>query len=235
MKITILGTRGEIPDRLPYHSRRSGILVDDQLLIDLGEKEFLNLNPRWILISHFHPDHAYFIRSGKKEIPETQAKIYAPESCLEVSIPVNILDKKTKIGPYTVIPIPTIHGKYVKTQGYLIKKGKVSFLYTADLIWITKEFHPVIGHVDLVITEASFIEREGMVKKDRETGRIFGHNGVPNIISLVKRFSENVLFVHFGTWFFDNTKEGRKLLKRLGKENNINVIVGYDGLVVDLI
>ena len=59
---------------------QSGILVDNELLIDVGEKSFLNYKPKWILISHFHPDHAYFVRHGRQEVPEVnKAPIYAPE------------------------------------------------------------------------------------------------------------------------------------------------------------
>lgn len=234
MKITILGTRGEIPESLPYHSKHTGILVDDQLLIDLGEKKFLDLNPKWILISHFHPDHAYFVRRKKEEIPAFKAPLYGPEEHPLLQKKVIILNKKTKIGPYTVTPVPTIHGKYVKSQGYLIRKGKYSFLYTADLIWIEKQYHSSINKVDLVITEASFIRKEGMVRKDKSTGKIFGHNGVPNLISLLKRFSDKILFIHFGSWFYRNTKEARKKLVSLGKDKKVHVTVGYDGQSIDL-
>ena len=77
--MTILGTRGEIEASAPYHARHSGILIDDTLLFDLGEKEFLDYNPSYIFITHLHPDHAYFVRSGTS-IPETNAIIYAPEN-----------------------------------------------------------------------------------------------------------------------------------------------------------
>lgn len=232
MKIKVLGTRGEIPESLPYHSKRSGILVDDELLIDLGEKSFLKFQPRWILITHFHPDHAFFVRS-KKEILAIDVPLFAPE------IPprfqnVSLLNKRKKIGPYTIIPIPTHHSKHVKSQAYVIKKGKRSFLYTGDIVWLDKKYHASIGHVDLVITEASFIRKGGMVKKDKITGQLFGHNGVPNLISLLKRFSDQFLFVHFGSWFYKNTNQARKKLKLLGKEHDVHVMVGYDGLQINI-
>ena len=234
MKISILGTRGEISESLPYHSKHSGILIDDDLLIDLGEKSFLKYHPKWILITHFHPDHAYFMRHGKEEIPSTNASIFAPEAPPLVQPIVTLIDKRMEVGPYSITPIPTHHSKHVKSQGYVIKKGDHSFLYTGDLVWINKKYHASIGQVDLVITEASFIRKGGMIKKDHETGQIFGHNGVPNLISLLKPFSKNILFVHFGSWFYEDTKKARKTLFKLGKEHNLHVIVGYDGLIVKL-
>lgn len=229
MKVTILGTRGEIPDSLPYHSKHTGILVDQDLLIDVGEKEFLKLNPKWILITHFHPDHAYFVRRGKKEAPPAHIPIYAPEELPGVAI----LDRETKIGPYTITPIPTHHSKNVKSYAYVVKKENLSFLYTGDIVWIDKKYHPLIGEVDLVITEASFIRKGGMVQRDSETGKLFGHNGVPNLIGLLKAFSNTILFIHFGSWFYEDVKAAKKKLALLGKENKIKTIVGYDGLVIE--
>lgn len=46
MKITILGTRGEIEESAPYHSKKSGVLVNDILLLDIGDKNFLEYKPR---------------------------------------------------------------------------------------------------------------------------------------------------------------------------------------------
>src|SRR5206468_122952 len=100
-------------------------------------------------------------------------------------------------------------------------KGKCSFLYTSDLVWIDKKYHPLIKKVNLVITEASFVRKGGMINKDTITGQIFGHNGVPNLISLLKPFSKTMLFMHFGAWFYKNTKEAKKKLIMLGKEQNV--------------
>jgi len=44
MTITILGTRGNIKPSAPKHAKRSGVLVDDRLLLDLGETEYLRLS-----------------------------------------------------------------------------------------------------------------------------------------------------------------------------------------------
>lgn len=228
MHVKILGTRGEIEEKAPFHSKHTGILIDDELLIDVGEKSFLITDPKWILISHFHPDHAYFVRRKHEEIPDTKGAIFAPEK-LKGHKNITVLNKKKKVGPYTVIPIPTHHSKQVASQAYVIKRGGKSLLFTSDLVWIDKEFHPLIGTVDLVITEASFIRKGGMIKRDSETGQIFGHNGVPNLISLLKKFSKNLLFIHFGAWFYKNIKESRRKLQQLGKDNGVNVIVGYDG------
>ena len=236
MKLRILGTRGEIPQSAPYHSKQSGILLDGKILFDLGDKSFLKNAPRAIFLTHLHPDHAYFVRWGREEIPATQALIYAPEKPKKEFLKncVTIFDKKMKIAGYTITAIPTHHSKLVKSQAYLIEKGKQSILYTGDLIWINKEYHHLIERVDLVITEASFIRKGGMIRRDKETQEIFGHNGVPNLIDLFKKYTKKMLFVHFGSWFFEDSKAAQQKLKALGKEKGVEVVVGYDGLELEL-
>jgi ribonuclease BN (tRNA processing enzyme) len=228
LKIKILGTRGEIPESAPYHSKHSGILIDQKLLIDLGEKSFLEYKPRWILISHFHPDHAYFVRKGHEEVPKTQAKIFAPEKSKHVKI--EIFTGKRRLEDYEITSIPTHHSKNVKSQAYLIRKGSRSLLYTSDLVWIDKEYRSLYQGVDLVITEASFLRKNGMVRKDMETGMLYGHNGIPNLVRMFKDAAKTILFVHFGSWFYESVYQARQKIRNLGKEYGVHTLVGYDGM-----
>lgn len=236
MRIKILGTRGEIEATHPAHAKHSGVLIDSQLLLDLGEKEFLDFHPKWIFLTHLHPDHAYFVRWGQEEKPATAVPIYAPElpKKKEIQSCVQILDHPCKNSAYTVIPIPTHHSKLVKSQAYLVKKGMRSLLYTGDIVWIDKQYHPLFEQVDLVITEGSFMRKGGMIRKDRETGALYGHTGIPNLMDLFKSHTKKIAFIHFGSWFYENPQAAAKKLIALGKEKGIEVIVGHDGIEFDL-
>lgn len=226
MDLKILGTRGEIEESLPRHSKHSGVLIDGVLLLDLGEKQYLKHHPKWVLLTHFHPDHAYFIRRGQEEKLQTDALIFAPEKRKKW---VRLLTRKKTLGPYSITPIPTHHSKYVKSQAYLIEKNGQSVLYTGDLIWIDRKYHHRFAQVDMVITDGSFIREGGMIRKDPETGKIFGHAGIPNLIRLFKPYAKKMVFIHFGTWFYRNLKASRKKLSALGKKYHIPVLAGYDG------
>ncbi|WP_068470225.1 MBL fold metallo-hydrolase [Candidatus Protochlamydia phocaeensis] len=236
MKLKILGTRGEIEESLPYHAKHSGVLIDDELLLDIGEKSFLALHPRWIFITHLHPDHAYFVRWGQEETPSTDAQIYAPEKPEneQASSVIRLIDQPIQVGPYSIIPIPTHHSKRVKSQGYLVKKGALALLYTGDLVWIDKAYHSLFDHLDLVITEASFMRKGGMIRKDKETGALYGHTGIPNLLDLFKPYTKQILFLHFGAWFYKDTKASRQALSTLAQEKDMKAIIGYDGLELDL-
>ncbi len=235
MNIKILGTRGEIEVSSPYHSHHSGILVDKKILFDVGEESFLEYQPKYIFITHFHPDHAYFVRSlGKiSSLIHLPFSVYGPEKYKEDKR-LNVLTKKIKIDSYKITPVPTIHSKKVKSQGYLIEKDKQRIFYTGDMVWIEKKYHYLIKNLDLVITEASFIKKGGMVRRDKETGKVYGHNGIPNLINFFKSFTKDILFVHFGNWFYKNINKSRKELMKLGKEAGIKVFIGYDGMEFNL-
>jgi len=231
MKIKILGTRGEIEPSAPYHSRKSGILIDNKLLFDFGEQEFIDYHPQCIFITHLHPDHAYFVRSGGC-FPATDIPMYAPEKYKKGTI--KILTKKITVGPYTIIPIPTDHSLKVKSQAYLIIKGNERILYTGDMFWIKKKYHKLLKNLDMVITDGSFSDEGGMIRRDPATDKPYGHAGIPNLIRFFKPFTNTILFIHFGSWFYrKGACNARKLLHRLGKKYTMNIIIGYDGMTIE--
>jgi len=50
---------GEIRKSCPYHSKHPGVLIDEKILLDIGEEEFLKYKPEYVFITHLHPDHAF--------------------------------------------------------------------------------------------------------------------------------------------------------------------------------
>ena len=224
MIIRILGTRGEVEPSLPYHSKHSGVLVNRTVLLDLGEEEFLNWKPTSVFITHLHPDHAFFVtKPAKIEVP-----VYAPSRDQNgITTP---LSRPIEIGSYRITPIPTHHSKLVDSQAYVVDDGHTRFLYTGDIVWIDKEYHGLFRALDLVITDASYLRKGGMIRKDKSTGQIYGHTGIPNLIRLFKNHTKNILFVHFGSWFYEEAETAKGKLAQLGAENDVNVLLGYDGM-----
>src|SRR5512136_3076179 len=106
MKIRALGTRGEIEESAPRHSRHSGLLVDGMLLFDLGEREFLEEKPRRVFITHLHPDHAFFVRIKTPE--PFGLPVYAPEKKPGVG-GLRVFPGKMSYLGYSLRAIPTHH------------------------------------------------------------------------------------------------------------------------------
>ncbi|MBU7043516.1 MAG: hypothetical protein HXS47_07970, partial [Theionarchaea archaeon] len=156
MNIEILGTRGNIEVQAPQYVRQSGILIDEKILLDMGEKEYLNLDFDCIFISHLHPDHAIF---EEEEIPEISVPVYAPEPSSHY--PVKVLSHPVTIDSYRVTPLPTIHSTRVTSVAFLMEKD-VSLLYTSDLVALSHEFS---RQVDLAVIDGSFMRKKGLVRR----------------------------------------------------------------------
>lgn len=229
MKIKVLGTRGEIKETAPRHSRHSGLLVDGRLLFDLGEQEFLDSKTWAVFITHLHPDHAFFVRRPVG----IGVPVYAPET--RTSTPeVKVFPGQMSFRGYSIRAIPTHHSFKVVSTAYLVEKGRRRLLYTGDLFWINKEYHPLLEGIDLVVTEASFIREGGMIRRHRASGIAYGHAGVPNLIELFGKFTKNILFTHFGAWFYEDARKSRRILAVLGRKKGVAVRAGYDGFELDL-
>ena len=229
MVIKVLGTRGEIKESAPRHSRHSGLLVDGRLLFDLGEREFLDLRPWAVFITHLHPDHAFFVRRPVG----IGVPVYAPET--RTSTPeVKVFPGQMSFRGYSIRAIPTHHSFKVVSTAYLVEKSGRRLLYTGDLFWINKEYHPLLEGIDLVVTEASFLREGGMIRRDRASGIAYGHAGVPNLIELFGKFTKNILFTHFGAWFYEDARKSRRILAVLGRKKGVAVRAGYDGFELDL-
>jgi len=229
MRVEVLGTRGEIEESSPRHSRHSGLLVDGRLLFDLGEPEFLDRRPWRVFITHLHPDHAFF-----KASPSSLGRpVYAPERP-DGAPAVEVFPGRLTVGPYVVSRIPTIHSLKVKSQAYLVETRRRRILYTGDMLWIDGRYHRRLAGLDLVITEASFMRPGGMVRRDASSGKIYGHAGIPDLIRLFRNFTSNMLFIHFGSWFYEDTGRARRRIVSLAARQGVAARVGYDGFMLEV-
>lgn len=227
MKIEFLGTKGNIEASASYHSKHSGVLVDQKILFDLGEKEFLGRKPKYIFITHLHPDHAFFVTQG---IGELGIPIFAPEK--SSSDPTLKLAQTVRVASHKVTPIPTVHSQKVKSMAYLVEYNTRRLLYTGDLIWVNEECQGLINGLDLVITDGSFMRKKGMIRKDKASGNIYGHNGIPDLVNLFRDFTDHIVFTHFGNWFYKDIENSKRMIEALG--NRVKVESAYDGLVIEI-
>lgn len=185
----------------------------------------MDYGPEYIFITHLHPDHAFFV---EQEAPAIDVPIYAPEDNEKVDI--KIISDKVTVDSYEITPFPTVHSKLVKSVAYLIEKEK-RILYSGDLIWINKEYHDQLRNLDLVITDGSFIRKGGMIRRDDE-GNIYGHKGIPGLVRFFSRFTDHIVFTHFGSWFYKDMEEGRKKMKKLSEK--VKIEAAYDGMELEV-
>lgn len=226
MRVEVLGTRGHIQVSAPGHERHSGVLIDD-VLFDLGEREYLDRSPRVIFITHFHEDHAFFVNDDEIEIG---VPVYAPERLAGRDI--RVIRSTVEVNGMRITPVPTNHSENVRSCGYLVEKDLERVLYTGDLISVQARYRDRLPDLDLVITEGSFMRRGGLVRRDPDTGRPHGHTGIPDLVQFFAPIARRIVIAHLGSWFYRDIPAAVKQIESLGLEGR--VIVAEDGTVLDL-
>jgi glyoxylase-like metal-dependent hydrolase (beta-lactamase superfamily II) len=228
MKIKILGTRGKIEPKSEGHIRHTGFLLDEKLLIDVGEKEYMNYRPAAVVFTHFHPDHAFFVPEQEKFTPKIP--LFGPEAH-ELIPELKVISGKFEVAGYSFTPVPVIHALKLKSLGYIIEKEEKRLFITGDVAWIEKANLTEIPPLDLVITEASFINKGGRINRKKD--RIFGHTGVPDLIRLLSPHTKKIAFCHYGEWFFENPiEESKQQIKAL--EEEVELIPAHDGMELEI-
>lgn len=202
----------------------AGILIDKKILLDVGEKTFLKCNPLCVFITHLHPDHAFFMAS-RDEIT-ISVPVFAPERSERLKT-MSVVSRPMNVAGYRITPIPVIHSVKVRSLGYLVKKDNKQIFYTGDIVSVSENCYKRLGKLDLVITEASFLRKGGLVRKNKQ-GEIFGHTGVPDLVNLFEKFTTRIIFTHFGTRFLRDISSGIKKIKSFEKKN-LKLDIAIDG------
>ena len=227
MKIKILGTRGKIKPSAPAHENHTGILIDERLLIDVGERKYMEHNPEAVVFTHFHPDHAYFV--PEQELFQPKIPLFGPEEH-ELIPKLNVINGKFGWEEYSITPFPVIHALRLKSLGYVIQKGQKKLLITGDVAWIEKKNIEELPKVDFIITEASYINKGGRI--NRKGDAIFGHTGIPDLLRLLRPLSERFAFLHYGSWFFNGIEKNKQKIKDL--DSSIEIIPTHDGMELEI-
>lgn len=228
MKIRILGTRGKIEPKAESHVNHTGFLIDEKILIDVGEEKYMDHRPKAVVFTHFHPDHAFFVLDKKKFSPKVP--VFGPEAH-ELVPNLKVISGPFEIDGYRFNPVPVIHALRLKSLGYVIQKGQKKIFITGDVAWIEKANLAEISNMDLVITEASFIHKGGRINRKKD--RIFGHTGIPDLIRLLSPITGKIVFCHYGEWFFENKpEESKQRIKSI--EANVELIPAHDGMEIEI-
>ena len=228
MKVEILGTRAKIKPSAPGYKNHTGFLIDDQILLDVGEENFLEKNPKAIVFTHFHPDHAFFV--PEQLVFNPKIPHYGPEEH-ELLPQLQIITKPFELQGYKFTPVPVIHALRLKSLGYVVEKGAKRIFFTGDVAWIEKAYLEDLGKLDLIITEATFIKKGGRI--NRKGNQIFGHTGVPDLIRLLGQHTPKIVFTHFGEWFYADVKRGPDKIRGL-KQGNPELIPAHDGYIIEV-
>jgi phosphoribosyl 1,2-cyclic phosphodiesterase len=203
MKLEFLGTRGNIEVRTKQHGMHSSLRVTyygRKVLIDCGEDwlgRVAELNPRAIVITHAHPDHAWGLKNG------APCPIYATHEAWQGMADFGVREQRVvaprepaDIEGMTFEAFPVDHSTRAPAVGYRISAGRVTIFYVPDVVWIHDREAALAG-AKLYIGDGATVTRSMVRKVD---GALIGHTPLRTQLTWCQKMGvPRAIFTHLGS------------------------------------
>jgi phosphoribosyl 1,2-cyclic phosphodiesterase len=239
MKLTFVGTRGEIEARTRRHRMHTSLLVSHRaarVMIDcgldwLGKLE--RVNPSAIVITHAHPDHAWGLRNS------APCPVYAPQKTWQTLQHYMVKDRHliqertpTKICGITFEAFPVEHSILAPAVGYRVSVGRASIFYAPDLVFI-HERAAALKDVQIYIGDGATVTRSFIRRRGKN---LIGHAPVRTQLTWCQKEGvHRAIITHCGSEIVSGDE--RKIfanLRAIAAEGSVDVCIAYDGMKLTL-
>jgi len=235
VKLTFLGTRGNIESRSESHHMHSALLIEyygERVLVDCGadwQGEIDAIGPDAIVLTHAHPDHAWGLKDG------APCPVYATEETWG-DIENYPIEERAVVEPRSPVEVrgigveafPVDHSTRAPAVGYRIMAGRVALFYVPDVVYIPDRA-AALDDVRLYIGDGATITRS-MVR--RVDDALVGH--VPLRTQLTWCQKEGVpeaIFTHCGSAIVDEEPDAvAQTVDELAAERDVEAAVATDGM-----
>ena len=239
MKLTFLGTRGEIDVRTRRHRMHTSLLVSYRsasVMVDCGLDwlgKLKRVDPSAIVLTHAHPDHAWGLKQG------APCPVHAPEKTLQELQPYPLKDRRvieertpTKICGITFEAFPVEHSILSPAVGYRVSAGRARIFYAPDLIFI-HERSAALKDVQLYIGDGVTVTRSFIRKRGKA---LIGHSSVRTQLTWCQKEGvPRAIITHCGSEIVTGDKrEISAKLRAIAAERGVEVRIAYDGMKVTL-
>jgi phosphoribosyl 1,2-cyclic phosphodiesterase len=239
VKLSFLGTRGEIEARTGRHRRHTATLVSyrrRRVMIDCGadwDGELVRIRPHAIVITHSHPDHAWGLKSG------CPCPVYATRESWEDMETYPIQERRTvePREPFEVEGIrmeafPVEHSTRCPAVGYRVTAGEPTVFYAPDLVYI-HDREAALKNVRLYIGDGATLSRSFVrIRGDR----LIGHAPVRTQLAWCQKEGvARAVITHCGSQIVEGDE--RKIGARVcewADERGVEVQLAYDGIKIVL-
>lgn len=234
VRVTFLGTRGEIDIRSARHRRHSALLIEDadaRIMLDCGTDWRGRLSavaPTAILLTHAHPDHADGLSQG------APCPVYATDETLRLLRRFPIRERR-RIRPYKPVTIggvrftayPVRHSIRAPAVGYRISTKRGCFFYLPDMA-APPVARDALAGVDVYVGDGATLTR-AMVR--RKNGRKIGHASVRAQLEWCHAAGiRRAVFTHCGSALVRaRPADLDAVLRRLGRAHKMEAIIARDG------
>lgn len=232
MKLTFLGTRGEIEARTRLHRMHTCLMVNERVLVDCGADwlgKLKTLRPQAIILTHAHLDHAGGLKRG------APCPVYATAQTWNSLKRYPVRDRET-IDPRRPVRIGVIefeafsveHSLIAPAVGYRITAGGVAVFYVPDLVSI-HERHEALSGVQLYIGDGASIIRP-ILRRRGEV--VIGHASVRDQLDWCRDEGiSQAVITHCGSQIVKaDARAVATQIQALGLERGVRVVIAHDGM-----
>jgi phosphoribosyl 1,2-cyclic phosphodiesterase len=239
MKLTFLGTRGEIEMRTRRHRMHTSLLVsyrNANVMSDAGLDwlgKLKRVSPSAIVLTHAHPDHAWGLKQG------APSPVYATEKTWQELRHYPIKDrhvikdrKPTKISGITFEAFPVEHSILSLTVGYRISAGRACIFYAPDLIFI-HERSAALNGIQMYIGAGATITQSFIRKRGKA---LIGHSPVRTQLTWCQKEGvPRAIITHCGSEIVtgDESEISAKI-RGMAAGRHVDVRIAYDGMKLKL-
>ena len=237
MKLTFLGTRGNIDAASRLHRRHSALLVETaagRALFDCGEDwtgRIEAIMPDVIFITHAHPDHAAGLKHGAPCPVFATAQTWA----LIAAYPVRekrVLkpERPVRRQGLCVRAFPLVHSLRAPAVGFRVATKGGVFFYAPDIVDIVDRKRALHG-LDLYIGDGASPLRPLVRRHD---GALFGHTTIRAQLGWCAQARvQKAIFTHCGSQIV--SADGRRIagqIRRMGNAAGVDARLAHDGLQI---
>jgi phosphoribosyl 1,2-cyclic phosphodiesterase len=237
MRLTFLGTRGEIDARTRRHRMHTSLLVSYRtadVMIDCGLDclgKLKRVSRRAIVLTHAHPDHAWGLKRG------APCPVYAPQKTWQELHHYPIKDRHvikkrtpTKICGITFKAFPVEHSILSPAVGYRMSAARACIFYAPDVIFI-HERSTALKSVRMYIGDGATVTRSFIRKRGK---KLIGHSPVRTQLTWCQKEGvPRAVITHCGSEIV--TGDGRDIAAKvhaMATERGIEVRIAYDGMKI---
>lgn len=204
MRLTFLGTRGEIEEKSKLHQNHSAVLLEThgkKILLDFGttwQGKFKLFKPDYIWISHAHPDHCFGLKNQRVEVPvfmssETDKRL--PKEKFPF-LDRRVISKNFKFNSISALELAATHSTKAPMSGLIIQTDEGKIGYFPDVLSIP-DYEKVLKGLTIYIGDGSSLTRD-LVRRIK--GKPVGHASVTRQMSWCQKAYpvEKMIFTHWG-------------------------------------
>lgn len=241
MKLTFLGTRGEIEARTRRHRMHTSLEVGyrgRRVMVDAGEDwkgELSRVRPHAIVVTHAHPDHAWGLEDGAPcpvwatdvawnsmagyEIPREERHVIQPR------VPV-------QIEGMTFEAFSVEHSIRAPAVGYRITAGRVTVWYAPDVVYIEHR-EQALADCALYIGDGATLTRSFVRKRG---DALIGHTPVRTQLTWCQKEGvPRAVITHCGSEIVEGDERtlGAEL-RSMARQRDVRAEIAHDGQTIIL-